>query len=128
MLSNLSFNMTFRGGTIVNVKLCLHVSKGVDLEEVLRNKTENSTFEAIEVSYPEWKAKDDECKKCGEEGGGGPFVIVNVCKSGKHSCKGLKNKSKYSKDCEEYCSSTSSLVVAAVSNLILALWISLSFK
>ena len=52
--------------------------------------------------FSDWKAKEGECKKC-SEGGGGPIVIEGKCKpkSG-HSCKGLKNMKEVDK-CVEYC-------------------------
>lgn len=128
MLLELTFNEAEGGGTIANVTLCLNISDGVDLEEVLRNNIEISTFEAIGVFYSDWKRKDGECEKCGENGGGGPIEIERVCKNDTHSCRGHKNKSQQSEDCVKYCPSASSLVVAAVSNLILAMWIYLSFK
>ena len=59
------------------------------------------------VTFSEWKAKDDECKKC--DGGGGPFVIESVCEEKEYSCRGqIKSKSKESMDCAKYCSSSAS--------------------
>ena len=56
------------------------------------------------VSWKDWKAKEGECKKkC--EGAAGEFLIVRECQDARCSCKGLK-KSKETKDCPTYCSST----------------------
>lgn len=119
------------GGTIAIVKVCLHLKPFPtpfyfeDVQLIIPHTT-NYTSEPVGVTYSEWKAKDGECKKC--DGGGGPFVIESVCESKEYSCQGHKNKSQESKDCVKYCSSASSLVVAAVSNLILAMLISLSIS
>ena len=60
------------------------------------------------VSFKDWKAKEGECEeKC--EGAAGPFVIVGECEPrAGFSCGGLK-KTKKTKDCETYCSSTGKL-------------------
>ncbi|XP_022807356.1 uncharacterized protein LOC111344399, partial [Stylophora pistillata] len=118
------------GGTTAIVKVCLHlklVPTPFYFEDVqlIIPLTTNYTSEPVGVTYSEWKAKDCECKKCYE--GGGPFVKESVCESKEYSCKGYKNKSQESKDRVKYCPSASSLVVGAVSNLILAMWISLFF-
>ena len=57
------------------------------------------------VSWKDWKAKDGECgEKC--EGAGGPFLIVRECQDDTCSCKGHKTKTKKTKECTKYCSST----------------------
>ena len=60
---------------------------------------------SAEVKFTDWKAKDGECSKC-SEGGGGPIVIEGKCEAetGSYSCKGLKN-TKESKECVKYCDS-----------------------
>lgn len=127
-LSELTFSKANGNWTIAKGKVCVVFKPGVDfyMEDAKLNFTTNYTFEATGVTYSEWKAMDCECKKC--DGGGGPFVIERVCESKEYSCQGHKNKSQESKDCVKYCPSASSLVVAAFSNLILAMWISLSFN
>ena len=52
------------------------------------------------------KLKEGECEKC--DGAAGPIDIVGTCvvKTQGLSCKGLKTTKK-SKDCVEYCSSSS---------------------
>jgi len=61
-------------------------------------------FFSAEVKFMDWKAKDGECSKC-SEGGGGPIVIEGKCEAETgYSCKGLKN-TKESKECVKYCDS-----------------------
>ena len=123
----LTFKKAAGGWLTVEVKVCLDFKLEVviDMEAILHNFATNYTYEAVGVTFSEWKAKDGECKKC--DGGGGPFMIESVCEEKEHSCRGQKNKSKKSMDCAKYCSS-SAQVVAAVSNLILAMWISISYN
>ena len=54
-----------------------------------------------DVGFEDWKAKEGECTKC-NEGGGGEIVIEGTC-TPMENCNGLKN-TKMSKDCVEYCS------------------------
>ena len=62
-------------------------------------------FYSAEVKFTDWEAKDSECSKC-SEGGGGPIVIEGKCEAETgYSCKGLKNK-KESTDCVKYCDSS----------------------
>ena len=57
------------------------------------------------VKFKEWKAKDGECDKC-SEGGGGPFVIEGKCEAdSSYSCKGVKN-TKETDECVKYCDSS----------------------
>ena len=56
----------------------------------------------VGVKFSEWGAKDGECKKC-SDGGGGPIVIERKCDpEPNHSCKGLKNTKKVN-ECVKYC-------------------------
>ena len=56
----------------------------------------------VGVEFSDWKAKDGECKKC-SEGGGGPIEIKGECDPEPgYSCKGLKNTKKV-KECVKYC-------------------------
>ncbi|XP_066020135.1 uncharacterized protein [Pocillopora verrucosa] len=123
MFSEVTFKKAAGDWPIAKVKVCLVL---IDMEALLHSYTKKYTYEAVGVTFSEWKPKDGECKKC--DGGGGPFVVEGVCKKKEHSCRGHKYKSKDSKDCVTYCPSASSLVVAAVSNLILAMWISISYN
>ena len=62
-------------------------------------------FYFAEVKFTDWKAKDGECSKC-SEGGGGPIVIEGKCEAETgYSCTGLKN-TKESKECVKYCDSS----------------------
>ncbi|KAL9975546.1 hypothetical protein ACROYT_G012718 [Oculina patagonica] len=121
-------------------KLCLVFNDDADfIEDVFKKKVEtgelragfpvikgSAEFEAVGVSFKDWKAKEGECKKC-EEGGGGPIIIVRTCQVETEglSCKGLKTTKK-SDDCVEYCPSSSTAIT--VSSLVLAIGIFLSFS
>lgn len=57
-------------------------------------------FAGVELS--DFKAKDGQCDKC-SEGGGGPIVIERECKANPgYSCKGVKT-TKQTNDCVKYC-------------------------
>ena len=57
------------------------------------------------MTCTEWKAKDGECDKC-SEGGGGPFSIEKECKLvNEKGCAYVKPEVETSKDCVKYCSS-----------------------
>ncbi|XP_078365532.1 uncharacterized protein LOC144649810 [Oculina patagonica] len=123
-------------------KLCLvfNETNSDFIEDVFKNKVEtgeisaglkvikgSAEFEAVGVSFKDWKAKEGECAKC-EEGGGGPIVIIRTCQvdTEGYSCKGLKTPTKESKDCVEYCPSNSA--ATTVPSLILAIGMFLSFS
>ena len=61
-------------------------------------------FYSVGVAFTDYEAKEGECSKC-SEGGGGPIVIEGKCEAGPgYSCKGLKN-TKESDECVKYCDS-----------------------
>jgi len=124
---------------LVRLKLCLILTKDEAgfIEDVLKKELEDGKlmntsvvkdsfdFTPLEVKFTDWEAKDSECSKC-SEGGGGPIVIEGKCEAETgYSCKGLKNK-KESTDCVKYCDS--SAVSIRISTIILAVGILLSFS
>lgn len=85
-------------------------------------------FKAFGVKLTNWKAKDGECAKC-SQGGGGPFVIeADKCepKAG-YSCNGVKKMEK-SSDCVKYCDSNVAAVTLSSSGFTLGILFSFSFN
>jgi len=135
-------NVTFKnktGKVFAEAKLCLVFTKGEDsikdvffdklktgkLSENLPVVKDSAEFEALEVEYKNYEAKEGECDKC--DGAAGPFDIEGECvpDSKEFSCNGLEEtKTMETEDCPTYCSSTA--LTVTVSSLILAIGILLS--
>lgn len=104
-------------------KLCMIIKNAAFIEDIFMNlvKTgritgnlrvvkDSGEFEAYGVKFFDWKAKDGECKKC-SQGGGGPFEIeAGKCKpEAGYSCAGLRTTEK-SSDCVKYCDSSAAAI------------------
>jgi len=135
-ISDVTFQQN-AGGVLMRLQLCLLLTKNEVIEDVFKKELEDGklmtvpvvegsfVFTPLGVEFTDWKAKDGECSKC-SEGGGGPIVIERECKvETGYSCKGLKN-TKESKECVKYCDS--SAVSIRISTIILAVGILLSFS